>query len=276
MSRLGGRPTRAGGRTKSLVNGVPRLATVIALLLTACGQAPGLHGAQAQTRAAAAGVRFASFSEIPGTGRIGALNREMIGELGDAPADAPAPGTRGASAGPGEQTRLQPLYLRYVRTVNGVRQSAGGDPGSNPLGLCPVSGPVRGWDSFGAPRYAGGYHPHAGMDIMAPAGAPILAPFSGFALATPNALGGNAVEVFGPFGFVYNAHLSRYGRLGRVAMGAVIGYVGNTGDARGGPTHDHFEWHPNAMPAHPWISPYGYAEIHGAIDPFPYLREACR
>ena len=84
-----------------------------------------------------------------------------------------------------------------------------------------------------------------------------------------------AVIVYGALGYVYNAHLSRIGTLGPVVAGTVVGSVGNTGDARGGPTHDHFEWHPAAIPAHPWRSPYGYTVINGAIDPFPYLNAVC-
>ena len=88
-------------------------------------------------------------------------------------------------------------------------------------------------------------------------------------------LGGKAVVVYGALGYVYNAHLSGYGTLGSVAAGTVIGYVGNTGDARGGPYHDHFEWHPAVMPPHPWRSPWGYTSVGTAIDPFPYLNSVC-
>jgi murein DD-endopeptidase MepM/ murein hydrolase activator NlpD len=132
--------------------------------------------------------------------------------------------------------------------------------GKNPLRTCPVHG--RGFFSrdFGAPRYAGGYHPHAGNDIFAGGGTPILAPFDGTAVATPNQLGGQAVTVYGTPGYVYNAHLIAYGKLGAVRAGDVIGFVGNTGDAQGGPPHDHFEFHPRNGPA---------------VDPYPYLLAAC-
>ena len=63
--------------------------------------------------------------------------------------------------------------------------------------------------------------------------------------------------------------------MGNVSAGTVIGYVGNSGDAQGGATHDHFEWHPYHLPAHLWRSPYGYTVINGAIDPFPYMNQVC-
>jgi murein DD-endopeptidase MepM/ murein hydrolase activator NlpD len=168
-----------------------------------------------------------------------------------------------------------PLYLSYVVTMS-RRSISPPSLGSNPFAVCPVAGAVRGYDGFGAPRYAGGYHPHAGIDMMADFGVPIVAPFPGIAVASPNDLGGNAVKVYGSHGYVYNAHLSRYGRLGQVRTGTVIGYVGDTGDARGGPPHDHFEWHPAALPASAWVSPYGYTVIGGAVDPFSYLLQVCR
>jgi murein DD-endopeptidase MepM/ murein hydrolase activator NlpD len=110
---------------------------------------------------------------------------------------------------------------------------------------------------------------------MSPLGTPIVAPFSGSASNATNGLGGLSVIVSGSQGYVYNAHMSKIGQLGSVSAGTVIGYVGNSGDAQGGPTHDHFEWHPNVIPANPWRSPYGYTVIGDAIDPFPYLNQVC-
>ena len=147
--------------------------------------------------------------------------------------------------------------------------------GKGPFQTCPVHGPLAYSDSFGAPRYAGGYHPHAGNDILAPRGTPIVAPFAGYASEDPNGLGGNAVIVRGSQGYVYNAHLDSYGTMGNVAAGTIIGYVGDSGDALGGPTHDHFEWHPNVIPSNPYRSSYGYTVIGTAIDPYPYLNLVC-
>jgi murein DD-endopeptidase MepM/ murein hydrolase activator NlpD len=128
------------------------------------------------------------------------------------------------------------------------------------LHVCPVDQPHSYSDDFGAPRWAGGYHPHQGNDIFAPEGTPIRAPFDGLAVKTPNTLGGQAVTVYGESGYVYNAHLSEYGKVGRVTTGTIIGYVGNTGDAINSAPHDHFEWHPSNG---------------DAVDPYPYLNAVC-
>jgi murein DD-endopeptidase MepM/ murein hydrolase activator NlpD len=129
------------------------------------------------------------------------------------------------------------------------------------LQVCPVDPPNAYTDDFGAPRYAGGYHPHAGNDIFAAEGTPIRAPFPGNAVDTSNTLGGMAVSVYGVGGHVYNAHLSAFGKLGPVEAGEIIGYVGNSGDAITTPPHDHFEWHPDNGPA---------------INPYPFLNAVCR
>jgi murein DD-endopeptidase MepM/ murein hydrolase activator NlpD len=147
--------------------------------------------------------------------------------------------------------------------------------GPGPLFVCPVDNPRAYGDSFGAPRYGGGYHPHAGNDILAPEGTVVRAPFDGTVEQDPNGLGGNAIIEHGAEGWIYGAHLVRYGATGPVSKGDVIGYVGNTGDAAGGPYHLHFEWHPNAIPANPYRSVYGYTVIGSAIDPYPYLNEVC-
>ncbi len=124
-----------------------------------------------------------------------------------------------------------------------------------PFAVCPVRGPHAISDSFGIwvqrSKARGGDHVHQGNDISAPMGTPIVAPFDGTAVTAANKMGGLAVKVFGKYGYVYNAHLSRYGKLGSVHTGDVIGYVGATGNA-GGP-HDHFEWHPgNGAAADPY------------------------
>ena len=130
-----------------------------------------------------------------------------------------------------------------------------------PIGFCPVRGPHEVADDFGAPRWVGGsYHAHMGNDIFAPYGTPIVAPFDGRAVASPGGLGGLAVKVHGAAGYVYNAHLSRYGTLGTVDAGTVVGYVGTTGNAAGGSPHDHFEWHPGGG---------------SAVDPHADLTQVC-
>ena len=134
--------------------------------------------------------------------------------------------------------------------------------GSGPVfEACPVDRPHRYVDDFGAPRYGGGYHPHAGIDVFARHGTPVRAPFDGRAEASTNWAGGLAVRVFGDRGFVYNAHLSKIGKLGRVKAGDVVGHVGNSGNAVGASPHNHFEWHPRGGPA---------------VNPFLLLRKACR
>ncbi len=126
---------------------------------------------------------------------------------------------------------------------------------------CPVHGAVTYDDGFGyfVPKRPGTpAHVHQGIDMMAATGTPIVATFDGVAVASPNRLGGLAVKVYGALGFTYNAHLSAYGKLGKVKAGDVVGYVGSTGNA-GGP-HDHFEWHPGDGVA---------------VDPYLYLNAVC-
>ena len=107
---------------------------------------------------------------------------------------------------------------------------------------CPVPG-ARFVNDYGYVKPNG--QRHAGVDLFAPRGTPVLAPVSGVAVAVNNRLGGKAFSLAGDDGNrYYGAHLDRQGRTGRVPAGAVIGYVGNTGDARGGPTHLHLQFHP--------------------------------
>jgi murein DD-endopeptidase MepM/ murein hydrolase activator NlpD len=145
--------------------------------------------------------------------------------------------------------------------------------GGTVFAVCPVDQPRAVYDGFGAPRFAGGYHPHAGNDIIAPQGTAIRATFDGYAQAGSNTLGGYSVNVYGDLGYTYNAHLMQPGVTGQVSAGQVVGYVGATGDTS--TPHDHFEWHPNVIPSDWPVSPYGYSVIGSAVNPFPLLSQVC-
>ena len=145
--------------------------------------------------------------------------------------------------------------------------------GGTVFAVCPVDQPRAVYDGFGAPRYGGGYHPHAGNDIIAPQGTAIRATFDGYAQAGSNTLGGYSVNVYGDLGYTYNAHLMQPGVTGQVSAGQIVGYVGATGDTS--TPHDHFEWHPNVIPSDWPVSPYGYRVIGSAVNPFPLLAQVC-
>jgi murein DD-endopeptidase MepM/ murein hydrolase activator NlpD len=164
--------------------------------------------------------------------------------------------------------KLEKQYARELATLTGLGKAFDGV-----FKYCPVDPPRAVYDGFGAPRYAGGYHPHAGNDIIAPEGTAIRATFDGYAQAGYNTLGGNSVNVYGDLGYTYNAHLRAPGHTGPVQAGDIIGYVGATGDTN--TPHDHFEWHPNVIPSDWPESAYGYDVIGDAINPFPLLSQVC-
>ena len=143
----------------------------------------------------------------------------------------------------------------------------------------PVYGTARVADDFGAPRRETGRH--RGNDIFAAFGSPVLAVADG----TLNRVGtlpisGNRLwlETARGDAFFY-AHLSAFGPEAvsgrKVRAGALLGFVGNTGDAEPTPPHVHFEVHPaagraidphavlaawqarGAVPAHGWLARYG-------------------
>jgi murein DD-endopeptidase MepM/ murein hydrolase activator NlpD len=164
--------------------------------------------------------------------------------------------------------KLQKQYARELAALTGLGEAFNGV-----FKYCPVDPPRALYDGFGAPRYGGGYHPHAGDDIIAPQGTPIRATFDGYAQAGYNGLGGNAVTVSGDLGYTYNAHMVAPGYTGQVLAGDIIGHVGATGDTS--TPHLHFEWHPNVIPSNWPQSPYGASVIGDAINPFPLLSQVC-
>ena len=94
---------------------------------------------------------------------------------------------------------------------------------------------------FGASRDAGRRH-HDGVDIFARRLTPVLAVAAGRAMPRQDALGGNTVWLNTPGTSYYYAHLDRVAVKEQqpVKVGDVLGYVGNTGNATGMPSHLHF------------------------------------
>jgi peptidase M23-like protein len=107
----------------------------------------------------------------------------------------------------------------------------------------PVGGLAAWTDTWGAPRYTGGYHPHHGQDLMCEEGTPLLAVEPGTIQFNSDPLGGITIFLVRPDGsFWYYAHLSRYANGivdgAHVTTGERIGRCGATGDAT--VSHLHF------------------------------------
>lgn len=115
-------------------------------------------------------------------------------------------------------------------------------------------------DTFGAAR--GRDRTHQGVDIFAPRGTPVRSSTRGIVVSVrEGGLGGRVVWVLGPGGERhYYAHLEDWApaleRQQVVQAGALLGFVGDSGNARGTPTHLH----------------YGIYGAGGAHDPLPLLR----
>lgn len=114
----------------------------------------------------------------------------------------------------------------------------------------PMSIPVSGatpssWDDNSFWAYPWGSSvTHKGIDIFAAKGTPVIASTYGIVVYTHDGgKGGKSVMVLGPkWRFHYYAHLDEIHAfpLQPVKIGAVLGTVGNTGNAVGKPTHLHY------------------------------------
>ncbi|MFP5333337.1 MAG: peptidoglycan DD-metalloendopeptidase family protein [Acidimicrobiia bacterium] len=128
---------------------------------------------------------------------------------------------------------------------------------------CPMPGSSF-IDSWGFPRSGG--RTHKGVDMFHRWDAPIVAVTNGRVWLGNGGLGGKTIWLTGDDGYAYYyAHLSGFNVSSgqRVSAGDVIGYNGDTGNARGGAPHLHFEIHPGGRGAR-------------AVNPYPTVAAACR
>ena len=124
--------------------------------------------------------------------------------------------------------------------------------------ICPVQGPRSFSNDWGQPRSGG--RRHQGTDILSPRGTPVVASVGGTVRHHNSSLGGLSYYLSGDDGNTYfGTHLSAYAASGRVSAGTVVGYVGDTGNARG-TNHLHFEIHPGGG---------------GPVNPYPTLSKYC-
>lgn len=141
--------------------------------------------------------------------------------------------------------------------------AAGGAPTATTPGfICPIQGGASFIDSWGFPRSGG--RKHKGVDMFAPRGTPVVAVVDGRVKLSSNSLGGWTTHLYSDNGTVYyyahlDGHPSNISSGQRVSKGTVIGFLGNTGNARYTSPHTHFEIRPNGK----------------AVNPYPTVRSAC-
>jgi peptidoglycan LD-endopeptidase LytH len=141
--------------------------------------------------------------------------------------------------------------------------AAGGAPAAATPGfICPVQGGASFIDSWGYPRSGG--RTHKGVDMFAPRNTPLLAVVDGVVKFSTNSLGGRSTHIYADNGVVYYyAHLEAWptdiSSGQRVSKGTVVGFLGNSGNARYTSPHLHFEIRPGGK----------------AVNPYPTVRSAC-
>jgi len=153
--------------------------------------------------------------------------------------------------------RVSPLFEHPILAFRLLR-----NPAASHLAV-PVDGVTAAslTGSWGSPRPGG--RAHQGIDIFAPRNTPIRSTTSGIVVTVGrNDLGGRIVRIFGPAGeWHYYAHLERFAEIhpGQpVAPGQILGYVGDSGNAQGTPTHLHYgiyRWRGGAMDPYPRLHP---------------------
>ena len=153
--------------------------------------------------------------------------------------------------------RLQPELLgggRYTITQRSESSLGFPVPSAGERGIQSVFGDAR----------DGGRRDHHGLDIFAPRGTPVVAVAGGVVSRVDTTeIGGRVVWLYDTLHgqSIYYAHLNDWAVQSgqQVKAGDVVGYVGNTGNARSTPPHLHFGIY-----------------SRGPVDPLPFIRASDR
>jgi murein DD-endopeptidase MepM/ murein hydrolase activator NlpD len=192
--------------------------------------------------------KAAAYAELS---RLAAAEKAYLARLA-AEREAAAKRAAAAKAARDRTSRATPAATKAPTTGRATGVIASGD------WICPVQGPHSFSNDYGDPRSGG--RSHQGIDILNPRGTPIVAPVSGNVKFHNSSLGGLSFYLSGDDGITYfGTHLASYAQDGRVSAGTVVGYNGDSGNARGTP-HLHFEIHPGGG---------------GAVNPYPTLVKYC-
>ena len=117
------------------------------------------------------------------------------------------------------------------------------------FGRFPLGGEATWSDDWYFPRFVPSFHFHEGTDIFAAHGTPVRSPVDGILKQSEGSIGGLAAYVYEPDGtYHYLAHLMGFvpGQVTGQAVkaGDVVGFNGDSGNAKGGAPHVHYEYHP--------------------------------
>lgn len=207
-----------------------------------------LRKQMADRRAAASKLKEQKAAAYKELTRLAALEKQHLARLA---AEREAAARRAAS-----QRAAASRAVRPVAALPGGGRAAGVIASGE--WICPVQGPRSFSNDWGQPRSGG--RSHQGNDILSPRGTPVVASVAGSVKHHNSSLGGLSYYLKGSDGHTYfGTHLQGFAAGGQVAAGTVIGYVGDSGNARGTP-HLHFEIHPNGG---------------GAVNPYSTLSRYC-
>lgn len=116
--------------------------------------------------------------------------------------------------------------------------------------VCPVAS-SRYFNDWGFPRSGGRFH--QGTDLFAARNTEVRAPVSGFVELKSGVVGGFQFWLTGDDGRTYiGSHMEGFAQAAQVPAGTVIGFVGDSGNAKGSDPHLHFEILVNGSPINPY------------------------